>query len=341
MDHKLTLDDIGKLAGVSRSTVSRVINDHPNVKDNVRERVNQIIQQTGYIPNPAARSLASRRSGIIGLVIPRSIAVLFGDPYFSKLTQGITQACYESEYILSLFFFYSKSDEKRYLPRICQRSFIDGLLVQATTDEDPVIPQLYKTNMPFLVLGRLKNMMKDISYVDVDNRSGSKNAVSHLIKLGYSRIAHVAGNLDYRAAADRLEGYKEALRNHGFSVQDRFIVEGDFSEEGGYLSIPKLLPHAPDAIFVGSDTMAQGVLQGIKDAGLKVPEDIAVVGFDDLPPASNTDPKLTTVRQPILSFGEDAVRGLMQIIENENQSLYQKIYDTRLVVRDSCGSNLR
>jgi len=341
MKKKLTLEEIGRLAGVSRSTVSRVINAQPDVKNHIRERVLNVIKETGYIPNLAARSLAMQRSGILGLVIPRSVATLFGDPYFSRLTQGIAQACYSQGYMLSLFLFYSKEDEQLALPHIVQSSYLDGVIVQATTDSDPVIPHLYKSSMPFLVIGRLNQMNADISYIDVDNLSGAYTATTHLINLGYQRIAHITGVLDNRPALDRKAGYEKALREHDLPIDQSLIVEGYFTEDGGYSSIEKLLPYKPDSIFVASDMMAFGAVRAIKDSGLNVPDDIAVVGFDDLPPSRRSNPLLTTVRQPILRFGARAVEVLIEIITDGNRPPHQTLFDTELVIRDSCGAKLR
>ena len=341
MPTKLTLEELGKLAGVSRSTVSRVVNNQPDVKPDVRERVLRVIEQTGYIPNPAARSLASKRSGILGLVIPRNVATFFGDPYFSRLTQGITQACYASGYMLSLFLFFTKEDEQMLLPHIAQTSFMDGVIVQATTDSDPVIPHLKKSAMPFLVLGSLIHMDADVHFIDVDNTTGAFNAVAHLIKLGRRRIAHITGVLDNRAAVDRKIGYEQALRAHDLPVDPKLIVAGNFSEEGGYAAVQDLLPHKPDAIFVATDTMAFGAVRAIKDAGLSIPRDIALIGFDDLPPARNSTPQLTTVRQPIRRFGLSAVEVMIDIIKNGNQPKRSALYDTELIIRDSCGAKLQ
>lgn len=340
MPQKLTLEKIGKLAGVSRSTVSRVVNGQPDVKAGVRERVLKVIQDTGFVPNPVARSLAAQRSGILGLVFPRSVATFFGDPYFSRLTHGITQGAYEHGYMPTLFLFYTEKEEELLLPRIAQHSFLDGVIVQATTDKDPIIPQLQKSGMPFLVVGRLNTMPDSLNYIDVDNLSGAYNAVKHLIKLGRERIAHVTGDLDNRAAVDRKFGYEKALREHGFPVEENMIVNGFFSEIGGYESVEKLLPYKPDAIFAASDTMALGVVRALQEKGLRVPDDVAVIGFDDLPPASQTNPALTTIKQPILRFGMNAVEVLIDIMENGSEPPYHVLYDTELIIRDSCGANL-
>ncbi|MCP4142219.1 MAG: LacI family transcriptional regulator [Chloroflexi bacterium] len=340
MAKKLTLEEIGKLAGVSRSTVSRVVNGQPDVKADVRERVMKVVRETGFVPNPAARSLAAQRSGILGLVIPRSVATFFGDPYFSRLTQGISQACYEQGYMLSLFLFYTEKEEELLLPRIAQRSFLDGVIVQATTDADPIIPQLQKSTMPFLVVGRLNEMPDNLSFIDVDNVSGAKNAVEHLIKLGHERIAHVSGRVDNRPAADRKIGYEKALSENGIPIDSNLIVNGEFSEEGGYAAAQALLPYKPDAIFAASDTMAVGVVRALKDAGLLVPNDIAVMGFDDLIPAQRSEPQLSTVKQPILRFGVSAVEVLINIIEKGDMPPRQALYDTELIIRNSCGAKL-
>lgn len=340
MAKKLTLEEIGKLAGVSRSTVSRVINNQPDVKDDVRERVHRIIHETGYVPNPAARSLASQRTGILGLVVPRSVVTFFGDPYFSRLTQGITRACYAHGYMLSLFLFYSKEDEQMLLPHIAQNSFLDGVIVQATTDTDPIIPQLRKSSMPFLVLGSLLHMPDDINYVDVDNVSGAFNAVTYLIEHGYRRIAHITGALDNRPAIDRRTGYEQALTARNIAVEPDLVAEGDFREDSGYSKTKELLAHQPDAIFAASDLMALGAVRAIKDSGLTVPGDIAVVGFDDLPPSRNCTPQISTVRQPIYRLGIDAVAILTDIIENGAKTPRKVIYDTELIIRESSAVKL-
>lgn len=338
MEKPLTLEEIGKLAGVSRSTVSRVINDQPDVRQDVRHRVLKVIQATGYQPNQAARSLASHRSGILGLVIPRSVATVFADPYFPRLTQGIAQACNAQGFTLSLFLFHTEEDEQKMMPRIAQRGFLDGVIVQATTDIDPTIPLLQKSSIPFLVVGRLSKMSDDLNYIDVDNESAAHNAVIHLIRLGYQRIAHITGPLDNRPAIDRKKGYEAAFMDRGLPLRRELIFESDFTENGGYFATQRLLKHKPDAIFVASDSMALGAIRAIQNAGLSIPEDIAIVGFDDLPPAQYANPKLTTVRQPILRFGINAVETLIDIVNNGSEPPRRVLYGTELIVRESCGA---
>jgi LacI family transcriptional regulator len=338
MTDRLTLEEIGKIAGVSRSTVSRVINNKPGVKKQVRDQVLKVIDETGYIPNPAARSLAANRTGLLGLVIPRSVATFFGDPYFSKLVQGISQSCYTHDYMLTLFLMYSKEDEQMLLPHLTQNSFVDGLIVQATTDSDPVIPHLQKSTIPFIVLGSLNNMDDRLNFIDVDNLSGGYLATEHLIKLGNRRIAHIAGTRDTRPAQDRLAGYKKALADHGIQHDPDLVREGFFTEDGGYRAAKKLFKAKPDAIFAASDTMAAGSLRAAKEFGLSIPGDLALMGFDDLPPALNTDPPLSTIHQPIRQFGTNAVNMLIDIITNGKKLPHQAVYNTHLVIRETCGA---
>ncbi|HUF38431.1 MAG TPA: LacI family DNA-binding transcriptional regulator [Anaerolineales bacterium] len=329
----LTLEMIAETAGVSRSTVSRVVNDHPNVRPEVRERVQKVINETGYQPHAAARSLASRRTHMLGLVIPRSVQHFFSDPYFPRLTQGIAEACNAADYTLSLFLLHTADDEKKLIPRISRRGMLDGIIIQSTHLRDSVIPDISEGQVPFLVAGRPMNA-PNASFIDVDNVSGAMKAVQHLIGLGRRRIATVAGSPDTAAGLDRLTGYRRALKENGLAIDEDLITAGDFTEPGGYEAAGRLLERQPDAIFCGSDMMAVGVLRRLKEAGVRVPEEISIVGYDDLPPARLTDPPLTTIRQPIRRFGVRAVQTLTEMVSHPNQGQVRVILDaTELVVR--------
>ncbi len=334
----LTLEDIAKQAGVSRSTVSRVVNNDPNVRNSVRERVRQVIANTGYQPHAAARSLASQRSRMIGLVLPRTVSSFFTDPYFPRLTQGVAQACNQHDYTLGLFLVDSKEDEKRILPQICRPGLLDGILVQTAEMGDKLIDHLLHEDIPLVIAGRPFNP-KGISYIDVDNIQAANNAVSHLIQLGYRRIGTITGRINSTTGIDRKDGYLKAIREVGWEIDENLIAEGDFSEESGYLAMKQLLPHHPQAVFSASDTMAIGAIRAIREADLHVPDDIAMVGFDDLPIASHTDYKLTTIHQPITQFGVKAVETLIDLIENGTKPSRRIIMDTELIIRDSCGAS--
>ena len=333
----LTLEDIAQRAGVSRSTVSRVVNDLPNVRPDVRKRVLEVIQTTGFQPNAAARTLASRRSWMIGLVLPRGVSSFFADPYFPRLTQGIAQACNQYNYTLGLFLVGTKEDEEKIYPRVSHKGYLDGILVQSGQIGDQLIDHLVSSNIPLVIAGRPFHC-EDVSYIDVDNVNAAYKAVSHLIRLGYKRIGTIAGLSNSTVSLDRKEGYLKALVERGHPVDESLIVEGDFTEASGYYAMKKLLAASPDAIFAASDIMAIGAMRAVREAGLRVPDDIAFVGFDDLPFATLPDPQLTTIRQPIYRLGFKAVEILIDLIQNGTKPPRRIIMDTELIIRGTCGT---
>lgn len=333
----LTLEDIAKQAGVSRSTVSRVVNDHPNVREEVRRRVWKVIKRTGYHPNPAARTLVSQRSWMIGLVLPRSVSSFFSDPYFPRLTQGIAQACNQYDYTLSLFLIGTKEDEEKIYPRVSRRGLLDGLLVQSGQIGDQLIDRLVNSNIPVVIAGSPFHT-EGVSYIDVDNVNATYHAVRHLIQLGRKRIGTIAGPSNSTVSIDRKEGYLKALAEQGWNVDESLIAEGDFTEISGYNAMQQLLAARPDAVFAASDSMAIGAMRATREAGLRIPDDIAFVGFDDLPIATLSDCPLTTVHQPVLEFGYKAVEMLIDLIENGIKPARRVIMSTELIIRDSCGA---
>lgn len=335
---ELTLEDIAKLVGVSRSTVSRVINESPHVSPEVRKRVQKAIRVSGYQPNAAARSLASRRSSMIGLVLPRSVSSFFTDPFFPQLTQGIAFGCNNNDLTLSLFLVGNKEDEEKIYPRISRHGLLDGILVQAGVQEDPLIEALLKTDLPTVLIGRPFHP-SGINYIDVDNINAALSATNHLLSLGYKRIATITGVKGSSVTIDRLEGYKKALLNFGREIDETLIRDGDFTEESGYRAMKEILQAKPDALFAGSDMMAVGAIRAAQEAGLRIPGDLGVVGFDDIPTNSFTKIQLTTIRQPIMRLGIKAVELLIDLIENGTAPARRLILDTELVIRESCGAN--
>lgn len=340
MDGKLTLEKIGALAGVSRATVSRVINHHPNIREEVRQRVLQVIADTGYQPNQAARSLASNRTGLLGLVIPRVIQALFTDLYYPRLIQGISQACNESGHTLALFIFHTEEEEQQLAAQVMRQGFLDGLIIAGLHFGDP-LNQLLLAEKPLLVIGEPLGYPQ-ASFVDVDNRLGAYTAVSHLISLGRQRIATVTGRLDMAAGQQRRQGYLDALADHNLLIDEQLMGGGDFEPEKAYQATLQLLPNHPDALFVASDSMALSALRALADAGLRAPEDVAVVGYDDLTAGDTavplTNPPLTTIRQPIHRMGVQAVETLLDIIKQPQAPPRRVILPTELIIRQSCGA---
>jgi LacI family transcriptional regulator len=297
----------------------------------------QVIAETGYHPDPAARSLAGRKSGMIGLVIPLEIQSMFADPFFPTLIQAISSACNARDYILSLIIFNSKEEERALIPKITRNQLFDGVIVASSRTGDLLIEQLLGNEVPFVLHGRHEDPR--VSYVDADNAAGAYAAVSHLARLGRSRIATVTGPSNSAAAADRKRGYMSALTDRGHSIDEALVVSGDFSESSGYEAMQQLLPAKPDAVFVASDTMALGALRALRETGTRVPLDVALVGFDDMPYAATATPPLTTVRQPIDQTGSLAVDILFDISQNGREPARRTVMPTELVIRRSCGAS--
>lgn len=337
---KLTLEDIGRLAGVSRSTVSRVINDQNSVSPGVRQRVQEAIDRTGFTPNVAARSLASRRSNVIGLVIPSRIHSIFEDPYFGRLIQGISSASHEAGQTVSLFLFQSEEEEERLYPRVVSSGLVDGVILTASRMGDPLMAALMDGVMPFVVIGR-PDVADRISYVDADNVGGARQAALHLCNLGFSRIGYLGAPMSTSAGVDRLKGFTEGLATCGIALNPDLRADGLFTEQSGYEAMHKIATHRPEAVFVASDTMAVGALRALREMGIRVPEDICLVGFDGLPAAETSSPRLTTVHQPITKAGVRAVEVLLGLISGDIHGPVAEIMPTDLIVRDSCGANRR
>jgi len=336
-----TLEEVAHLAGVSRSTVSRVINDHPNVRSETRERVWQAVRNSGYQPNVVARSLVTNRTKIIGIVIPEAVTTLFTDPFFPLVLRGATEACNARQYHLMLSLFTASADRHEVYQRVLHSGYLDGAIVASSSLDDPLISDLLRDRIPFVSIGRHPD--KHVHYVDADNVGGARMAVEHLIRLGHRRIATITGRMDMVAGQERLDGYRQAIEAHRIPVEEELIVAGDFTEGSGMSAMQQLLPVAPSAVFAASDMMAIGALKAFRQAGLQAPRDIAMVSFDDIPIASAIEPALTTVRQPIERMGAMAVDVLLSVLAGPPEPdapVHRIILPTELVVRASCGSTL-
>ena len=334
---KLTLEEIGRMAGVSRSTVSRVVNNERSVRPEVRERVQQVIRETGYQPNAAARSLASNRTGVIGLVIPHRVHTLFHDPYFPLLIQGVSHACNVAETTLALFISQSEAEEQDLYQRVVGSGTVDGVILTATRMGDPLLRRLAADPLPYVVVGR-PDSAERVTYVDVDNFGGARGAALHLCNLGYQRVAYIGAPTNTTAGVDRRSGFLEGLAVCGVSPSEDLIRDGDYTEASGYRAMCSLLPADPDAVFVATDTMAIGALRAMNEAGIAVPNDVALISFDGLPPSERSVPKLTTVRQPVTDTGVRAVELLLDLVTGKTEGPVHEIMPTELVIRESCGT---
>ncbi len=332
---KLTLEKIAELAGVSRSTASRVLRKQGSVSQRARTNVLRVVEETGFQPNAAARMLAGHRTNIIGIYISEMSRHVFHDSYFSRLIEGVTEAANSFDQTLSLFLLHDDNDIERMATRVLQNQLVDGLVISSTRINNPIIPMLLERELPFVVVGRHDH--PSVSFIDGDNVGGAYAAVTHLLRLGYKRIGTITGKMSNYNAVDRLAGYKKAHHVRGLEVHDELAYDGRFVHAGGYDGARYLLEHTVDAIFAASDSMALGALEAIQEAGLRVPEDVALVGFDGLEMTSSTHPPLTTVRQHISSTGNMAVQMLLDQIESRDLPPQRISMPSELVIRASSG----
>ena len=273
-----TLDEVAREASVSRATASRVVNGDRRVSQPAREAVEAAIRDLGYVPNRAARSLVTRRSDSIAVVIPEPSSQLFGDPFFPQVLRGMSEALAAESMQLVLLMPQAGGDGER-VERYLEGGHTDGVLVVSMHGADPLPAGLRRHGVPLVVGGR--PFGQGISYVDVDNRGGASSAVRHLVDIGRRRIATIAGPQDMAAGADRLAGYRETLAESGLAADASLIEIADFTLDGGRTAMERLLERGPalDAVFVASDLMAVGAMAALNAAGRSIPGDVAVVGF--------------------------------------------------------------
>ena len=332
-----TLDEVARLAGVSRAAASRAINNAPNVSRAKRDAVAKAVRDLGYIPNSTARALATNRVGAIILAVSNDDPELFADPFFAQIVVGVNTALEETDLALMLIIANSTHGRAR-LERALRSRRADGVLLMELHGDDPLNRLSADAHVPVVIGGRPLNGDPDW-YVDADNHGGARMATEHLIASGRRRIATITGPLNTSVALARWQSFREALAVAGQSAHR--CVHADFTEAGGAEATTALLAEHPDldAIFAANDNMAAGALRVLRQAGRRVPEDVAVVGFDDLGIAQRTYPPLTSVHQPIQALGYEMARMLMTVISGGRPS--PLILPTRLVVRDSAPAPTR
>ena len=331
----VTLDEVARVAGVSRATVSRVVNGNPRVGGDAKRDVERAIARLGYIPNQAARALVTRRSDSVGVVIPEPPGMLFGDPFFPRLLRGVSSELSARNLQLVLLMPQSPDEEGR-VERYLTAGHVDGALLVSLHGNDALPDMLAARGVPVVVGGRPPSG-DAVSYVDVDNVGGARAAVSHLVAGGRRRIATIAGPPDMSAGVDRLAGYREALDEAGLARDPALEAAGDFTQDGGAQAMRRVLDARPDVdgVFAASDLMAAGALQVLRAEGRRVPEDVSVVGFDDSSIAATAEPALTSVRQPIEEMGREMVRLLLEQASRPGSVPRKVILATRLVQRRS------
>ena len=325
-----TLDDLAALSGYSRATVSRVINGG-KAAEATRRRVQEVLARTSYRPNAAARKLASGRSGVVGVVVHVDPHLLFPDPYFSQLMQGITD--YLAEQSTGMMLWLGNRTKEATLDHVLGMSFLDGVIISAHTLEDPVVDGLLASSIPTVLIGH-RRADASASYVDIDNEQAADAITTHLITIGRTRVGHVTGSRGTVAGEDRVTGYQRAMRRAGLKV-DHLVVDGDFTRQSGVSAAAELLDAGVDAIFCANDSSASGALETIRASGLRVPEDVALAGFDDVEFAAHLEPPLTTVRQALRQHGMEAARTLLQLLGDPSHAPRRVLMPTELVIRQS------
>lgn len=335
----MNIYEIAQKAGVSRSTVSRVINGEGYVSEEARQKVMRVIEEENYVPNPAARALVTKRTQVIGIVIPDTIKNILdteNSHYYSGLLQGITEEAHLRDFATLLWVGHESEDRGMFHRRILKSQLMDGVLVvSSVVGEEQLVRQLNDHKKPWVLIGRPVQYAESINFVGIDNVAASEEAVSYLLSTGRRRVATITGKMDNIDSAERLQGYRQALASQNMPVDSDLIVEGCFSRECGYVSMNVLLQRKVDAVFAASDLIASGALQAIQDAGLLVPDDIALVGFDDQPIATRLKPALTTVRQSVTDKGAQATAVLLNLIEGRIEPPVQIYLPTQLVIRES------
>lgn len=329
-----TLEQVAELAGVSRATVSRVVREAHNVSPGTRRAVHAAIEEVGYVPNQAARSLVTRRTDTVALVVAEDQSRVFGEPFFAAIARGAAGALAARDRQMVLVMASGPEDQQR-LARYLVRGHVDGVMLLSLRRDDPLPTSLHERGIPLSLAGPPPDGLP-IPWVDADNRRGGRDATAHLLERGRRRVATIAGPIGMAVGQDRRRGWEQAHEEVGLAAPDSLAVPGDFSRASGEAGMRELLAREPDldAVFAASDLMAAGALRVLDGAGLRVPDDVAVVGFDDSIVARSSSPALTTVRQPIAEMGRTLVELVLALIDGRDHPEHV-LLATELVVRDS------
>jgi LacI family transcriptional regulator len=354
----VTINDIARLAGVSKATVSRVINQKPDVDPETRTKILRIMDEQGFVPSVTAAGLAGGRTRLIGVLVPSLTW-----PLMPEIMRGIGEIVEQSTYELVLYTISHERDRSAMIDRILATRLTEGLLAVYPGQVTGYLSELHSSGYPVVMLDDQVVPTGTTPWVGADNRSGAYTAVKHLAQLGHRRIAHIKGRAGYQCSEDRYQGYCDALKEAGLAFDPELVVQGDFLVTGDTTRAHQLntagatslfaLAERPTAVFAASDDVANGVLQAAEEVGLRVPADVAVVGFDDVAPAAFMRPPLTTVRQPFFEMGMrattlllDAVNALRQPrvgwhTAQRDSAPVREFLPTSLVVRESCGAAQR
>lgn len=336
MTNKVTIKDVARLAGVSPSTVSRVIADHPRISPNTKERVRLVMAELGYYPNAIARSLVNQTSSSIGVIRSRLTQGDFANPFFPAVIQGISSVAhkYGLHLVLSTSSSFTQEDEE--CLNLLRQRRVDGVILLASHRQDKLIPRLIAEGFPFVLIGRHEGP-EVINWVNNDNVADARAAVEYLLGRGHRRIACLDGDPRYVVSVDRRLGYEQALVAHSIDVDQALVEHSEFSVEGGYQATLRLLQKEREfsAIFAVDDLIAIGAMRALQERGCKVGDDVAVVGFNNTILGAYVQPALTSVHVPIYELGQIAVQMLTAQIYGSGAYPDHKMLQAELVVRGS------
>lgn len=329
-----TIRDVAERAGVSIATVSRVFSGGARVTEDIGRRVRAAALSVNYQPNRVARNLRVRQTRTVGVIVPD-----IENPFYTSVIGGIEEVLQASEYSLLLANSNENPKREQANVRTFQGEGVAGIIFASTGPDATVYSQLLAASIPLVAVSRVPENLR-IDTVSVANRAGARSAIEHLVKLGHKRIGLISGPPWITTAKERMLGYEEGLSSAGIGPDHGLIRFADFRQRGGYEAMRELLrlEKVPSAVFVGSNLMTLGALQAIHEDGIRIPGDLAVVGFDDLPWAVSLNPPLTAVAQPAYQVGLTAARLLLDRLSNPKRAIRNVVLETSLTIRSSCGS---
>nr|WP_041808123.1 LacI family DNA-binding transcriptional regulator [Evansella cellulosilytica] len=329
-----TIYDVAKKTGFSITTVSRALNNYPDVNEKTKKKILEAVEEMGYFPNSIARSLTTKKSFTFGVIFVENLGVGIKHPFFSGVIEGFKIRAEKFGYDLIFLNRYIGNEEKSYIDHANYRG-VDGIIVVCSNYEDPEVVKLIESPLPSVVIDIHSNKT---NVIYSNNCYGGELVIDHLYSLGHRKIAHIAGFDDTYTGQERLKGYKLGLEKYSLGINESYIVNGGyFSYEGGYQAMNELLKleELPTAVFVSGDSMAFGAIKAIKNAGLRVPDDISIVGFDDIELAQHITPALTTIRQDADLMGKKAADLLINHINNKEEGFSAVMLPVELIKRES------
>ncbi|SHF27174.1 LacI family DNA-binding transcriptional regulator [Caloramator proteoclasticus] len=337
----VTIKEVAEKAGVSPSTVSRVISDSPRISEETKAKVRKVMQELGYHPNAIARSLVCRTTNTIGIVMPRAAEDVFLNPFFPEALRGIAKSTHEEGYCILITTGNTDEEQLESLNAVVNGGRVDGIILMYSKIDDPILKAVKKMEIPFAMIGRPPKG-ENCDFVDNDNIDAAFNVTEHLIKMGHRRIGLINGSLNLVVSLDRFEGYKRALNKHNIELDESIIVSGEFVQEGGYEGMKKILqsPNPPTAIITTDDLMAFGAIKAAREMGVKIPKDVSIMSFNNIPLSEFATPALTSVEINAYTLGYEAAKIVIDKVKGRCKQKIKKVLKTQIIYRDSIAENI-